>query len=217
MAFEQITTELSERVLTVTLNRPERLNAWTATMAERADRGVRPRRRRRRGPRGHRHRRRPRVLRGRRPRRRRRDLRLPGTREHRRRCRATTAAGRSARVRLHQARDRRHQRTGGRHRRDDDAAHGHPPRGGGRPHGLRVHPPRDRPRGLLQLVPATRRRHQPRDGVGEHRARVLRAGGTRGRAPAQPAPGRQSCSTRARLAREIVENTAPVSVALARR
>jgi len=34
MAFEQITTELSERVLTVTLNRPERLNAWTATMAE---------------------------------------------------------------------------------------------------------------------------------------------------------------------------------------
>ena len=33
MAFEQITTELSERVLTITLNRPERLNAWTPTMA----------------------------------------------------------------------------------------------------------------------------------------------------------------------------------------
>jgi enoyl-CoA hydratase/carnithine racemase len=32
MDFEQITTELAERVLTVTLNRPERLNAWTATM-----------------------------------------------------------------------------------------------------------------------------------------------------------------------------------------
>jgi enoyl-CoA hydratase/carnithine racemase len=32
--FEQITTELSERVLTITLNRPERLNAWTARMAE---------------------------------------------------------------------------------------------------------------------------------------------------------------------------------------
>src|SRR6202048_2352197 len=29
---EQITTELADRVLTVTLNRPERLNAWTATM-----------------------------------------------------------------------------------------------------------------------------------------------------------------------------------------
>jgi enoyl-CoA hydratase/carnithine racemase len=34
MAFEQITTEVSERVLTITLNRPERLNAWTSRMAE---------------------------------------------------------------------------------------------------------------------------------------------------------------------------------------
>jgi enoyl-CoA hydratase/carnithine racemase len=32
MDFEQITTELAERVLTITLNRPERLNAWTAQM-----------------------------------------------------------------------------------------------------------------------------------------------------------------------------------------
>ena len=32
MAFEQITTELADGVLTITLNRPERLNAWTATM-----------------------------------------------------------------------------------------------------------------------------------------------------------------------------------------
>jgi enoyl-CoA hydratase/carnithine racemase len=31
-SFEQITTELTERVLTITLNRPERLNAWTAQM-----------------------------------------------------------------------------------------------------------------------------------------------------------------------------------------
>src|SRR5437764_7394041 len=31
--FEQITAELAERVLTITLNRPERLNAWTPTMA----------------------------------------------------------------------------------------------------------------------------------------------------------------------------------------
>jgi enoyl-CoA hydratase/carnithine racemase len=30
--FEQITTDLTDRVLTITLNRPERLNAWTATM-----------------------------------------------------------------------------------------------------------------------------------------------------------------------------------------
>ncbi len=34
MAFEQIITEVSERVLTITLNRPERLNAWTPRMAE---------------------------------------------------------------------------------------------------------------------------------------------------------------------------------------
>jgi enoyl-CoA hydratase/carnithine racemase len=33
MDFEQITTELADGALTITLNRPERLNAWTATMA----------------------------------------------------------------------------------------------------------------------------------------------------------------------------------------
>jgi enoyl-CoA hydratase/carnithine racemase len=32
MGFEQITTDLTERVLTITLNRPDRLNAWTAQM-----------------------------------------------------------------------------------------------------------------------------------------------------------------------------------------
>ncbi|HTA37289.1 MAG TPA: crotonase/enoyl-CoA hydratase family protein [Solirubrobacteraceae bacterium] len=32
MTFEQITTELDGGILTITLNRPERLNAWTATM-----------------------------------------------------------------------------------------------------------------------------------------------------------------------------------------
>ena len=32
MAFEQIITELDDGILTITLNRPERLNAWTATM-----------------------------------------------------------------------------------------------------------------------------------------------------------------------------------------
>ena len=32
MDFEQISTEVADRVLTITLNRPERLNAWTATM-----------------------------------------------------------------------------------------------------------------------------------------------------------------------------------------
>jgi enoyl-CoA hydratase/carnithine racemase len=32
MAFEQIITELDDHVLTITLNRPDRLNAWTPTM-----------------------------------------------------------------------------------------------------------------------------------------------------------------------------------------
>jgi enoyl-CoA hydratase/carnithine racemase len=32
IAFEQISTDVEDRVLTITLNRPERLNAWTATM-----------------------------------------------------------------------------------------------------------------------------------------------------------------------------------------
>jgi enoyl-CoA hydratase/carnithine racemase len=31
--FEQITADLTDRVLTITLNRPERLNAWTGTMS----------------------------------------------------------------------------------------------------------------------------------------------------------------------------------------
>ena len=34
MEFEQITTELNDNVLTITLNRPERLNAFTATMGD---------------------------------------------------------------------------------------------------------------------------------------------------------------------------------------
>ena len=32
MPYEQITTEKSERIMTITLNRPDRLNAWTPTM-----------------------------------------------------------------------------------------------------------------------------------------------------------------------------------------
>ena len=169
---------------------------------------------------GDRHRRRARLLRGRRPRRRRRRRSTTRKREARRdgRCRATTgASSRCAIFDSHEARDRRDQRPGGRRRRDDDAADGHPPRRRGRAHGLRVRAPRHRPRGLLELVPAARRRHQPGDGVGRHRPRVLRRR-RRSRAASCAActrSGELLGAARA-LAREIADNTAPVSVALAR-
>ena len=34
MQYEQIVTDVADGVLTITLNRPDRLNAWTATMGE---------------------------------------------------------------------------------------------------------------------------------------------------------------------------------------
>ena len=34
MSFDQIQTDVTDRVLTITLNRPERLNAWTQTMCD---------------------------------------------------------------------------------------------------------------------------------------------------------------------------------------
>jgi enoyl-CoA hydratase/carnithine racemase len=34
MPFEQIATNTTDGVMTITLNRPERLNAWTQTMGE---------------------------------------------------------------------------------------------------------------------------------------------------------------------------------------
>jgi len=40
MDFEQITADVSEGVLTITLNRPERLNAWTAQMGEEMKRAL---------------------------------------------------------------------------------------------------------------------------------------------------------------------------------
>ena len=104
---------------------------------------------------------------------------------------------------------------GGRRRHHDDAADGHPARGRRRQDRVRLRAPRHRARGLLELVPAADRRHQPGDGVGGDRPRLRRRGGARRRARAQRPPGRTSCSPAAHaLAREIADNTAPVSVAL---
>ena len=145
----------------------------------RADRGVRSRRRRRRGSRNHRHGRRPRLLRRRRPGRRREDVRLPSAREPRggdaaRQRRSIHAAS----LPVHQARYRRDQRPGCGSRRHDDIAHGRPPGGRRRPHGLRIRAPRHHPGGMLELVFAARGRHQPRDGMGRHGPGLLGAGGT---------------------------------------
>ena len=74
------------------------------------------------------------------------------------------------------------------------------------------------PGGRLELVPAARRRDQPGDGVGRDRTRVL---GRRRRSRAGSCAAcirPTSCSAAAReLAKEIVDNASPVSVALARR
>ena len=83
---------------------------------------------------------------------------------------------------------------GGRRRRHDDAADGHPP---GRTIGqvrLRVRPPRHRARGVLVVVPAARRRHQPGRGVVLHRPGVHRRRGARRRAGAQRAPARRAAA-----------------------
>ncbi len=53
------------------------------------------------------------------------------------------------------------------------------------------------PGGMLELVPPPRRRDQPGDGVGRHRPRVLRPGGTRGRPSAEPASRRRAARRRA--------------------
>ena len=84
--------------------------------------------------------------------------------------------------------------------------------------GLRVHPPGHRPRGLLELVPAAGGRHQPGDGVGGHRARVHapRRPSRAGSCAASTRPA--SCSTPpARWRRRSPRTPRPVSVALARR
>ena len=83
-------------------------------------------------------------------------------------------------------------------------------------HGLRVRPPGDHPGGLLELVPAARGGHQPGDGMGRHGPRVLRPGGARGRARAKRPPPEELLGAARALAQEIAENAAPVSVALAR-
>ena len=106
---------------------------------------------------------------------------------------------------------------GGRRRRHDDAADGHPARQHDGPVRVRVRPPRHRARGGVELVPAARRRHQP-----GARVVLLAAGCSR---PTRRSPaGWCAASTRptsccrrpARSPARSRDNAAPVSVALTR-
>ena len=204
MDFTQIRYEVADNVLTITLNRPERLNAWTAVMqgelleafdlADADDARAR----------GGRHRRRPRLLRRRRPRERRRHVRLEQARGRRRGARRGRRGGPARRRRppvaahlpLHEAGDRGDQRAGRGRRRDDDAADGRAAGRRERAHGLRVHPPRDRARGGLELVPAAGGRDLAGDGVGRDGTRVRRPGGAARPARAQRAPRRRAACPR---------------------
>ena len=106
---------------------------------------------------------------------------------------------------------------GGRRRRHDDAADGHPPGQRRRQVRVRVRPPRHRARGVLVVVPAAPRRDQPGRGV------VLHRSGVPGHARRSPAAWCAACTPPDELlpaaraiAAEIADNTSPVSVALTR-
>ena len=141
MPYETILTDTSEAIFTITINRPDKLNALNTHDDPRADRRVRQGGRGRRGARDHRDRSGPGVLRRRRPLERRPHIRPRGARgpppvpngpdgkpdlahDSARRRRAHHAAH----LRLPQAGDRRRERPGGRHRRHDAAADGRPHR-----------------------------------------------------------------------------------------
>ena len=177
--YTQIVYDVDDRVATITLDRPEQLNAFTGTMMremidafDRADADDD-------GAGGHRHRRGAR-----------RSAPAPT-------CRAAattfadggsdvqTAGRRAARRRRAASRCGSSSRTkpviaaingaGRRRRRHDDAADGHPPRQHDGPLRVRVRPPRHRARGVLVVVPAARRRHQPGGRVGATPGRVFAA------------------------------------------
>ena len=71
-------------------------------------------------------------------------------------------------LRLQQAGHRCDQRRGGRHRRDDDAGDGYPPGIRQGAHRFRVRQDRHRAGGVLVLVPAAHRRHPTGAGMGVH-------------------------------------------------
>ena len=186
MAYEAISTEVSDRILTITLNRPDKLNAFTLAMQrelieafDRADDDDEVRAIIVTGagrafcagadlsaggatfdP----------AARG--------ESRPPATGQDG----APDLAGAGLRdgggevslgMRVAQAGDSCRQRTGGRGRRHHAAADGHPHRFDRCPLRLRLRPPRRCAGSLLELVPAAHRRHRKSAGMEFLRPRVL--------------------------------------------
>ena len=167
MSYSQILYDVEDGVLTITMNRPEKLNAFTGTMMTEmidafdrsdADDSIRA------------------VIvtgagrafcagadlaRWRRHVRCRRPRRSAERTQPRRRWPAD-----AAHFRQQKAGDRRSERTRGRDRRDDDARDGHPSRGRRRAVRVRIRAARHRAGGVFELVPAACSRDQPRARMG---------------------------------------------------
>ena len=118
-------------------------------------------------------------------------------------------------LRLQQAGDRRDQRRGGRHRRHHDLRHGYSPGLGARAHRLRVQQDRHHAGSLLQLVSAAHRRHRPGAGVGVQRGHPQARGGARGRFVKAVVPADQLLEEAYKIARRIAQFS-PVAIALTR-
>lgn len=107
-----------------------------------------------------------------------------------------------------QAGDRHGERRGGRYRRHHDVADGHPSRCRFRQVRVRVQRPGHRARGVLELVPPPRRRHQHRVGVVLHRSSRSGVGGTRSGSGAEPPSGRR-CARHGEGSRRGISGRAP--------
>ena len=197
MALSSLQTLLysvEDGIATITLHRPDKLNAFTTQMRDELIAAFDRDRRRRRGTCRHRHRLGPRLLRRRRFVQRRQDLRLRlaqriGARGAAcRRCLPRRRRpGHAAHLQEPEARDRRHQRRGGGHRHDDAAADGHAPGQHRRALRLRLRAARHHARGGVELVPAPAGGHADGAGVVLHRPCLRSAGGAGPRPGAQPA------------------------------
>ena len=228
MAYETIKYEVAEQILTITLNRPDKLNAFNAAMQkemidafDQADKDDNIRaiivtgagrgfcagadlssgadtfdRDARRGP----------VKR----------LRRRQGRLQRSQCARRRRPADAAHLQMPEAGDRGGERPGGRHRRHHAARDGYPHRLGKCALRLRVLPARHRAGGRFELVPAAHRRHRAGAGMVLHRPGFPAQEALAGRLVSKVVPADELLPTARALAREIADNTAPVSVALIR-